>query len=55
MEIPAIPQTPALHLQWGLDGEALGTGAALQPSSSPCLPGPPSLLAGLVKTPHSEA
>lgn len=27
VEIAASPQAPALHLQWGLDGEALGTGA----------------------------
>lgn len=39
MEIAASPQAPALHLQWGLDGEALGTGAdaAAPPPSSSCL------------------
>lgn len=59
MEIAASPQAPALHLQWGLDGEALGTGAdaaappPLQFLFVPWRCSPPP--AGLVKTPHSEA
>lgn len=59
MEIQLSPApSTILQLQWGLGGEALGTGADwLQPSSSSCLCRRALLLLrlGLVRTPRSEA